>query len=243
MNELNIKDSWNNIDEYSGIPGYGITSLDKYIKGQTLSVFGKIRWLFIRDFIVKSVGGVFILLNLNFYWNDPTVMLINLIILGMLLLMLIVGISVYKKFNRLADPGKDAKQNLTSLLTFLKRHFNVPVILYASTQVFVFIPGLLSYFFLVYGEVKYLTPLSYFVFSFLCLIGIVVSIILTLSQVKYHERHIRICLSDLNDNALAQASENIKLRRKQDTLIIILTAVGIFLGFVLVLAIVHSMIA
>ena len=103
--------------------------------------------------------------------------------------MLMAGINVFKRFNRLADPGKDAKQNLTSLLTFLKRHFAIPVILYASTQVFVFIPGLLTYFFLVYGDVK------------------------------YHERHIRICLSDLSVNALAQVSENIQLRRKQDTLI------------------------
>jgi len=243
MDEFSIKDSWDNINEYAGIPGYGITSMDKYIKGQTLSVFGKIRWLFIRDFIMKSVGGLFILLNLFFYWNNPTVMLINLVILGLLLLMFIVGISIYKQFNRLADPGKDAKQNLTSLLIFLKRHFTIPVIMYASTQVFVFIPGLLAYFFLAYGEVKYLTPLSYFVFSFLCLIGVVMSIIITLTQMKYHEKHIRICLSDLNDSALAQASEYIQLRRKKDTLVIVLTAVGIILGFVVVMAILHSMIA
>ena len=156
--------------------------------------------------------------------------------------MFMAGIRFYNKFNRLADPGKDAKQNLTSLLTYLKRDFNVPVILYASTQVFVFIPGLLTYFFLAYGEVKYLTPLSYFVFSFLCLTGVVMSIIITLTQMKYHKKHIWICLSDLNDNALAMASENIQLRRKKDTLIIILTGLGIILGFVVVLAILHSMI-
>lgn len=242
MDQFNLKESWDNIDEFAGIPGYGITSIDKYIKGQTLSVFGKIRWLFIRDFIVKSVGGVFILLNLFFYANNPTVMLINLVILGLLVFMLLAGISIYKQFNRLADPGKDAKQNLTSLLTFLKRHFTIPVIMYASTQVFVFIPGLLAYFFLAYGEVKYLTPLSYFVFSFLCLIGVVMSIIITLTQMKYHEKHIRICLSDLNDNALAMASENIQLRRKQDTLIIILTGLGIILGFVVVMVLLKSMI-
>jgi len=243
MDEFNVKESWDNIDEYAGIPGYGITSIDKYIKGQTLSVFEKIRWLFIRDFIVKSVGAVFISLNLFFYSNNPRVILINLVLAGLLILMLILGISIFKRFNMLADPGKDAKQNLTSLLTFLKRHFNIPLILFASTQVFVFIPGLLTYFFLAYGEVKYLTALSYFVFSFLCLTGIIVSILFTLSQVKFHEKHIRVCLSDLNDNALAQASENIQLRRKQDTLVIVLTSLGIILGFVIVMAMVHSMIA
>ena len=242
MSDFNIKDSWDNIDEFAGIPGYGITSIDKFIKGQTSSVFSKIRRLFIWDFIAKSVGGIFILLNLFFYQNDPTVLLINLIILGLLLLMLMIGIRVFKSFNRLADPGKDAKQNLTSLLTFLKRKFNISVVLFASTRVFVFIPGVLAYFFLVYGEMKYLTPLSYFVFSFLCLTAVVMNIIITLTQLKYHEKHIRICLSDLNDNALAMASENIQLRRKQDTLIIVLTGLGIVLGFLVVMILLKSMI-
>jgi len=241
MNDFNLKDSWQNIDEYAGVPGYGITSLDKYLKGQTLSVFGKIRWLFIRDFIFKSVGGIFILLNLYFYGDNPRLMLINLVILGLTLLMLMSEIGIYRSFNRIADPGKDAKQNLASLLTFLRRHFTVPVILFASTQVFVYVPGVLFYHFLEYGGVEHLTPFSYFVFSFICLFTVVIAIILTFSQLKYHERHIRICLSDLNDNALAQASENIKLRRKQDTLIIVLVGVAVLFGFVIVIALVKSM--
>ena len=150
MNDFNFRDSWDNLDEFAGIPGYGITSIDKFIKGQTFSVFGKIRWLFVRDFIIKSIGGVFILLNLYFYQNDPTVLMINLIILGLLFFMLMIGIRVYKSFKRIADPGKDAKQNLTSLLTFLKRHFQIPVIMYASTRGIclypwtagIFLPGL-----------------------------------------------------------------------------------------------------
>jgi len=168
-------------------------------------------------------------------------MLINLVILGLTLLMLMSEIGIYRSFNRIADPGKDAKQNLASLLTFLRRHFTVPVILFASTQVFVYVPGVLFYHFLEYGGVEHLTPFSYFVFSFICLFTVVIAIILTFSQLKYHERHIRICLSDLNDNALAQASENIKLRRKQDTLIIVLVGVAVLFGFVIVIALVKSM--
>jgi len=59
-------------------------------------------------------------------------------------------------------------------------------------------------------------------------------------QVRYHIKHIRICLSDLNDNALAMASENIELKRKQDTTIIVLTQVVILLGFLVLIVILKS---
>lgn len=240
MNDFNLKNGWDNIDEFAGIPGYGITSIEKFIKGQTLSVFGKIRRMFVRDFIIKSVGGIFILLNLFFYGDNPGVMLVNLVILGLVLLMLMSEINIFRKFKRAADPGQETKQNLSALLTFLRRHFNVPVILFASTQVFVYVPGVIFYLLLEYGGVEHLTPFSYFVFSFICLISVVMSIVLTYTHLNYYIRHIRICLSDLNDNALAQATENIKLRRNQDTLIIILVGIAVLFGSVIVIALVKS---
>jgi hypothetical protein len=66
------------------------------------------------------------------------------------------------------------------------------------------------------------------------------SIVFTYTQLNFYIRHIRICLSDLNDNALAQATENIKLRRNQDTLIIILVGIAVLFGFVIVIALVKS---
>ena len=36
-----------------------------------------------------------------------------------------------------------------------------------------------------------------------------------LTQLKYHEKHIRICLSDLNDNALAMASTEYSASQKE----------------------------
>jgi hypothetical protein len=66
------------------------------------------------------------------------------------------------------------------------------------------------------------------------------SIVLTYSHLNYFIRHIRICLSDLNDNALAQATENIKLRRNQDSLIIVLVGIGVFIGFLVVIMLAKS---
>jgi hypothetical protein len=59
-------------------------------------------------------------------------------------------------------------------------------------------------------------------------------------QARCHIKHIRICLSDLNDNALALASENIESKRKMDITIVILIQVLILLGFLVVVAVVKS---
>lgn len=185
-----IKNGWENIDEYVGIPGYGITSVEKFIRGRSVSIYEKVRGIFKRS----------------------------------------------------ADPGRSSRDNLTSLLTFLKRKFPFSALMSATSYIFGFVPRMLLYFILAYGYLKPFQPMAYFVYSFICLTGMIFSFILDMRQVRYHIKHIRICLSDLNDNALAMVSENIESKRKQDTTIIVLTQVVILLGFIVLIAILKSMV-
>ena len=73
-------------------------------------------------------------------------------------------------------------------------------------------------------------------------LGTLSGYVLDIRSVKHHIQHIRICLSDLNDNALALASENIEMKRKMDHLITILVQVAIVLGFLVIMALFKSVI-
>ena len=212
-----IRNGWENIDEFVGIPGYGITSVEKFIRGRSVSIYQKVRGIFKRDFIIKSISFLFIIFTL-------------------------AQINYFGLFKRSADPGRSSRDNLTSLLTFLKRKFPFSALMSASSNIFGFVPGMLLYFILVYGYLKPFQPMAYFVYSFLCLTSMIFSFILDMRQVRYHIKHIRICLSDLNDNALAMASENIESKRKQDTTVIVLTQVVIVLGFIVLIAVLKSIV-
>ena len=82
-----------------------------------------------------------------------------------------------------------------------------------------------------YGYLKPSTTESYIVFSFIGILGTVSGYVLDMRSVRFHIQHIKICLSNLNDNALALASENIETKRKMDHLMVILIQVVILLGF------------
>jgi len=236
----NLRNGWDNIDELIGIPGYGITSLENFIKGRSVSIFGKIRNIFIRDFIIKSVAALFIISDLILYSGNQNILILNAVMLFFLILFTLIGIKYYNQFKRSSDPGRSSKENLSSLLTFLKRKYPVSAIFSATTYLFGFIPGLLFYFILAYGYLKPFTTMSYFVFSFLCLTGMIFLFIIDIRQSRFHINHIRICLSDLNDNALAIASENIESKRRMDSTIIVLIQVVIVLLFIVMIAVLKS---
>ena len=64
------------------------------------------------------------------------------------------------------------------------------------------------------------------------ILGTLSGFIMDMRAVKHHILHIKICLSDLNDNALALASQHIETKRKMDHIITILIQVVILLAFV-----------
>jgi hypothetical protein len=241
MNDL--KDGWDNIDELSGIPGYDIKSVEKFIHGRSISIYQKIRSLFIGSFILKSVAFLFIVFNLILYRKYENVIMINALLCLLLVIFLIIEIRFYFEFRKSATPSKSSKENLSSLLVFLGRKYPLLAIIWSATYLFGFIPGILLYFILAYGYLKPIDLMDYLVFSFLGLIGILSSYLYNKRQFGHHVRHIKLCLSDLNDNALALASENIETKRKLDVTIIVLTQFVIIMVFVILMVILKSILS
>ena len=238
MNDL--RNGWDNIDEYAGIPGIGITSVERFIQGRSLSIAGKVRGIFVRDFIFKALAFVFIVSNLLLYRNDPDLWLINAILGVLWIIFTFLGIRLYREFKRSADPARSSRENLSSLLTFLTRRFPYAAIVAATTYVTTFLPMILFYFVAAYGYMKPFSTENYIVFSFLGILGTASGYVLDMRSVRHHIQHIRICLSDLNDNALAFASQHIETKRKMDHIITILVQVVILVAFLAILAVFKS---
>ncbi len=135
---------------------------------------------------------------------------------------------------------RSSRENLSSLLTFLTRRFPYQATIAATTYICIFLPIILLYSIGAYGYLKPISSESYIFFSFMGILGTVSGFILDMRQVKHHILHIRICLSDLNDNALAFASQNIETKRKMDHIITILIQVAILLVFLGILALFKS---
>ena len=238
MNDL--RNGWENIDEFAGIPGIGITSVEKFKQGRSVSIAGKVRGIFVRDFIFKSLGFLFIILNLVLGRSDTGIWLINAILGVLLVVFTLLGTKFFREFKRSADPARSSRENLSSILTFLTRRFPYAAIIAATTYICTILPMVLLYFVVAYGHFEPVSSEAYIFFSFMGVLGTVSGYVLDIRAVRHHIKHIKICLSDLNDNALAMASQNIELKRKMDHIITILIQVAILLAFVGILALFKS---
>jgi len=240
MKDKEFKDIWRSLEENPGFPIGGVFDAEKYIISRSNTVKDKIRKTLQIDIFLKLVGGIILLLDIAFYIDTINVLYVCFAGLVFLGIMLFLEYKTLQQFNLIADPGSSTRDNLSQILIFLQRKSNIIGILIASSQVLIFVPGLLAYFYLTYGQLKPMTGMSFFVFSTLCLIGTVMSYSRIISQIKYFIKHITICLSDLNDDVLQLAYSSIEKERKQDNTMKLVIGLLLIFAFVTLIAVLKS---
>jgi hypothetical protein len=126
------------------------------------------------------------------------------------------------------------------MLVYLRSHFFSTLLAIASSYLFIFISGMLIYFYATYGYVRALDGQDIIVFSTLLITGIAFNFFVNRKQVSYQIKHLETCLSDLNDSSLQMVSKNLELQRKQDITKNVLLMLVLVFGFVLLLAVLKN---
>lgn len=242
MKDDSLKNNWDNLGDFSGISRFSKMSPEQFLKSRSNTIYGKIKSSLVTDLVLKSIIAVVIVLDIIFYSNLLPVIAVMICLSVLLILTYFLEVSFLSEFARISDPGQSSRDNLSSMLTYLQRKSIVPVISMAATQIIIFISGLLFYFYIFYGYLKPISLFSFFVFGTICLIGFITSLVIHSSQIKYHIRHLEVCLSDLNENSLAMVSLNIEEKRKQDATIKFLLGIVIVFGFIALLVILKGII-
>jgi len=242
MNDDNLKNLWNQINDQSEFPEFEAKTNDQFITNRSGSILNKVRNILQHDLILKSISGVALLLTLAFYQDTPDVVYISIAGILFLILMTYLEVRTLKQFNKISDPTQSIRDNLSGIQIFLKRNSSLVALINASSQILIFVPGLLLYFYMAYGQVKPVNTFSFFVFSGLCLIGIITSYLRITSLLKFHIKNISVFLSDLNNNVLAFVSQSIEKQRKQDEKVRLLVGFLLIFAFTLFVLVLRSII-
>ena len=180
------------------------------------------------------------IIDATLYLNYYHVVVLSIIGAAALVPLILFETKVLKQFTETADSAHSTKEQLSAMLTFLKTRVFTTLVSISSTYIFVFVAGVLVYFYVAYGYVRPLDLQDIVVFSVFILIGITMNYLVNRNQVKYHIQHLETCLSDLNDNVLEVVSQNIELQQKQDRITKLLLMFVLVFGFVLLIAILKS---
>lgn len=243
MDNDKLKNMWNITSEFTDMPAFMPGNVDRFLASRSGSIYGKVRKNLVFDLFVKAISAMFIIADLVVYRTDPDVLRLCL---ALLILLLVTGWLQWKTlidFDHVSDPGKSPRSNLADMTLFLERKYPILIIAVAFSQILVFIPGVLLYFYLFHGHIKPIEPMSTLVFTILCLFGFVFQLFNMRAQFRAYIRHLKLCLSDLNENALITVSQNLELRQKQDITIRMLVYFVLILAFVVLMAVLKSIVS
>ncbi|WP_321371095.1 hypothetical protein [uncultured Draconibacterium sp.] len=235
MNDKKLKDMWNKAENLMGASEYESSSIEQFISGRSNDTTQKIKNMIIFDMVLKALALCVLAIDFVLYFGTTNVMSVTVAGMIVLLPLIFMQYKMLNRFTEAADNGQTTRDKLASMLTYLKTKFFTTLLSVSGTYLFVFIAGSLLYFYAAYGYVRPLDGVDFVVFLTFIILGIVLNFVVNQGQVKYHIKHLEICLNDLNDRNLELVSENIELQRKRDRSNKLLLALVLILGILLLI--------
>jgi hypothetical protein len=237
MNDENLKNSWNNFNE-DDMEFVSIKDISSgtYFRNKSTGIQQKIRTDIVRSIAFKCISFIAFVILLSLNDGTREINIIGYLGIGISSALIFLEYRIFRSFEEETNMAVSPRENLSGMLRFIRRKSDVLAFLTCTGQLLIFVPGVMVYYLLTYGYIKPLTPMSFFVFGVLILIGTVMMYLRMTSQLKYHGKQIAICLSDMNDENLLRLSTTIEKERKQDQLVKGLSALVLIFGFVLMIA-------
>jgi hypothetical protein len=242
MKDKDLKRLWNKVEDTMEASVYESETIEKFVANRSTSVLESIRRMLILDITLKvAFSTVFLVDAILYFGVQPAVFQICVAAILIAIPLVLGQLGTLRYFDRLTDYAQSTRERLSQTLTFLRTRSFTTILLISSTYIYIFVSGMLMYFFFTYGRVRPLDGIDFLVFSAFIGIGVVMNIVINGGQVKYHIKHIEACLSDLNDNELAVVTSNIETQRKQDQTVKVLLIIVGALGFTLLAILVKKL--
>ena len=236
-NDKNLKDMWNKAENFMRTSDYGSETIEQFISKRSNSTAQYVKKMMFIDIAVKSLVVVVLAIDIFLYFKTMNVLAVCITAIILLISLILYQFKMLNQFSQIADYAQTPKEKLASMLTYLRSKFFTTLLAISSTYIFIFLSGMLLYFYATYGQVRPLDGQDIIVFSIFIIFGIVFNFIVNQKQVAYQIKHIEACLSDLNDNTLPLVLSNIETQRKQDRINKVLVLLVLVFGFVLLLVV------
>ncbi|MDX1284296.1 MAG: hypothetical protein R3182_04770 [Draconibacterium sp.] len=236
-NDKYLKDMWNKAENLLGSSEYERSTIERFISKRSNSTAEKIKKMIYMDIFLKSVFLLVLIVDIFLYTGTANVIAVCITSIALLIPLILFEFKMLSRFSKIIDYGQSTKQKLAAMLTYLRSEFFSTLLAISIGYPFMFIAGMLVYFYSVYGRVRPLDGQDIIVFSTIIIAGLAFNFYINRKQVDYQIKHLETCLSDLNDSSLQMVSDNLERQRKQDMTNKVLLFIVLIFGFVLLLVI------
>jgi len=242
MNDKKLKDMWKSAEYFMDTLGYESNTIEGFLSNRSGSVANKIKKMIQADLGFKIGAALFLILD-SFLYFEVQRNIAYICTAGVILIipLILFELSTLRQFNSILTVNRNIKETLSGMLSFLENRSTSTLLSIASTYLFFFSGGVLLYFFVEYGELRRMGSMDIFVFPSICIMGIIINLAFNYRIIKYQILHLKLCLSDVEEELLPQVASKIESRRKNEMLISILVGAVLFLAFFLLVAVLKAL--
>lgn len=213
------------------------TEIRAYIMKRSKGLTGSFKAGLVLDIILKMILGVsFIILMVLF--NGETV-ITGLCTASVLLLiyLLWIDIKTYRQIPGQEGYSEDMQNFLKRRIEFYRTKYFKTVYVISLTNPFIFLSGMLYYFYFKYGVIRPLDTVDIIVFSLFCIVGFTIGAFAQIKQYNFHVNQMEECLREFQQNGINKYMVRKHKMQKRAILIIFIIALvaGLFLLAILFL--------
>ncbi len=202
-----------------------------YIMKRSKGLTGSFKAGIILDIILKTILGISFIVLIFLFPGKTEILSLCIMAALVLLYMLWLNFSAYRKIPGQEEYSGDIQNFLKSRIGFYRTKFLKTVYVIALTNPFVFLSGMLYYFYFKYETIRQLQLEDILVFSIFCIAGFALGAFVQVKQYNFQVKQMEECLKELESNGIDKAT--IRKHKKQKRTGLIISLIALIVGLLL----------
>ena len=214
------------------------SEIKNYLMKRSKGLIGSFKTVLVIDIVLKVIlGASFVVLIFLF---PLKVEILGLCIASIILLiyMLWLNIVTYRKIPGQKEYSGDIMYFLKSRIEFYRTKFYKSIYVFALSNPFIFISGMLFYFYFKYGGMRTLQIDDVIVFSLICIAGFIIGAFSQVKQYNFQIGQMEECLKELKEDGINEFT--IRKQKKQKRTLFMIFTIALILGLVLLVFLLTS---
>lgn len=179
----------------------------------------------IFDMVLKSViAASFLVLPVLFSFSLKVLVISSLMLAGNIAAILFQA-NMLRKIPHTDYAADNLRKVLESRISFYRKKYLHSLYVGALSNPFLFISGMLFYFYFKYGGIRPFAMDDYVVFAVAIIIGFVLGVYAQIKQHNFHIRQLEVCLDEISENTMTELTLKKQRNRRRQLWLMYLLAI------------------
>lgn len=183
------------------------------------------------DVVLKSILIISFFVLIYFFLQDTLVITINAVLIIISAAAILFQLRVYKMLPYAKNTSESIRASLNENIEFYNKKYIKSLLIGALSNAFIFLSGMMYYFYFKYGEIRPFQLDDYIVFSSAIIISFVFGAFIQFRQHNFQIRQLEVCLDEIDADTINEHTVQAQKNKRRNRMI--LSVIALIFGLLL----------